>query len=226
MPPRSSAPDSSDSLARAVRREYEGVAGRYDRRWARYVDRSLAVLRPWVEGAALGDVLDVGTGTGALFPRLRAWGASARVCVGLDPSPAMLRRAVARVGDAPSAAMAPVAGAAEALPFADGSFDTVVSTSALHYWTDAGGALREVRRVLRPGGRVLLLDWSRDFWSMRLLDGAMRLAGVRYARMYTLRELRTGLEAAGLSVARERTARAGGMWGMMAVEALASGRGG
>jgi SAM-dependent methyltransferase len=51
-----------------------------------------------------------------------------------------------------------VVGAAEALPLTDDSFDVAASSISMHHWVDLGAGLREVRRVLRPGGRVVLAD--------------------------------------------------------------------
>jgi SAM-dependent methyltransferase len=203
-----------------VRREYERLAEAYDRRWAAYVERSLAIVRPWLEGAALGRVLDLGCGTGALVPRLGRWKAEVSAYVGLDPSAAMLRLARANEGDA-SWPVAFAAGAAEALPFADLRFDTVVSASSLHYWDGAGRGLAEARRVLRRGGRLVLLDWRRDAWTMRAMDIGMRLARVPYERMYSRAEVRALLRGAGFRVAREATGRAGAVWALAAWEALA-----
>lgn len=207
----------------AVRREYERSAGSYDRRWARYVDRSLGLLRPHLAGRAWGDVLDVGCGTGALLPRLAAWNARVSAYAGLDPSPAMLRqaaeaaRAPVEGGPAPRAGFA--AGEAEALPFASASFDVVLSASALHYFADAPRALAEMRRVLRPSGRLLLLDWSRDFASMKALDLWMRATRVPYARMWSQREIRDLLHGAGFRVEAERREKIDWKWGLMLFEA-------
>jgi ubiquinone/menaquinone biosynthesis C-methylase UbiE len=53
-------------------------------------------------------------------------------------------------------------GNAAALPFDDGSFDLVVSTLSLHHWRDRTAALREIRRVLKPGGRAWIWDIRKD----------------------------------------------------------------
>lgn len=208
------------SAANAVRREYAALAERYDRRWATYVERSLALLRPWTEGAALGRVLDVGCGTAALLPRLRAWGADVSAYAGLDVSPEMLLAARAKSADAPPSA-AFVAGDAQSLPFRAASFDTVVSASALHYWDAPDAAFAEIRRVLRPGGRLLLLDWSRDPLVMKVADAGMRLAGVEYVRTYTRDEVAALLDRAGFRVTREARGSAGSFWRVMAFDAVA-----
>jgi ubiquinone/menaquinone biosynthesis C-methylase UbiE len=205
----------------AVRREYAALAERYDRRWATYVERSLTLLRPWVEGAALGRVLDVGCGTAALLPRLRAWSANFSAYAGLDMAPEMLLAARAKSAGAPHSA-AFVVGDAGALPFRAASFDTVVSASSLHYWDEAEAVFAEIRRVLRPGGRLLLLDWSRDSLVMKIADAAMRLGGVEYVRTYACAEVAALLDRAGFRVTREARGSAGSFWRVLAFDAVSS----
>ncbi|WP_460965528.1 class I SAM-dependent methyltransferase [Pedococcus soli] len=95
-------------------------------------------------------VLDAGCGSGPLVHDLRARGA--RVA-GFDSSPAMLSLARQRLG--PDVDLT-VADLSEPLPYADAAFDDVVCSLVLHYLRDWTGPLAELRRVLRPGGRLLL----------------------------------------------------------------------
>ena len=97
-----------------------------------------------------GRVLDVGCGTGQLAARIRRELHGRRV-VGCDFSHGMLRHARARDVRIPW-----VQGDAGQLPFRDATFDAIVSTEAFHWFPDPGRALAEFRRVLRPGGRLLL----------------------------------------------------------------------
>jgi len=219
--PRAPAAVTPPSTSAAVRGEYAALAARYDRRWAKYVERSLTLLRPWMAGASLGRVLDVGCGTAAILPRLERWSAGFESYTGLDLAPEMLRMARAKAGDAPRVGF--VAGSADALPFRAASFDTAVSASAMHYWEAPEAALAEMRRVLRPGGRLLLLDWQRDPLPMRLADVSMRIAGVRYARIHSRADAMEMLEGAGFRIVGERRGSAGGFWRLMAFDAVAEG---
>ncbi len=103
-------------------------------------------------------VIDVGCGPGSLCAEMAAAGASV---VGVDPSPAMLGLAEQR-----GSAVELFRGDALSLPVEDADFDAAVSTQVYEYVADIDGALAEVRRVLRPGGRLLILDtdWDSIVW--------------------------------------------------------------
>jgi ubiquinone/menaquinone biosynthesis C-methylase UbiE len=105
-----------------------------------------------------GRVLEIGCGPGHLAIRMAAEHGLA--VTGLDLDPAMIERAQANAADAPSTNPEPdfVVGDAAALPFADASFDAVVSTLSMHHWEDSAAALAEIARVLRPGGQALIWD--------------------------------------------------------------------
>jgi ubiquinone/menaquinone biosynthesis C-methylase UbiE len=111
-----------------------------------------------VSGLSRGAVLDVGAGPGTLALEIARRQPSLEV-VGVDISPEML--AIARANAQREGLDGRVrfeTGDAARLPFADRSFDLVVSTLSLHHWPDLAASLRELHRVLRPGGRAWLYD--------------------------------------------------------------------
>jgi arsenite methyltransferase len=113
--------------------------------------------------------LDIGSGPGLMVCDLAAAVGREGSVVGVDPSESMLALSARRE---PAADAAPVAfrtGDAGALPFADESFDAAVSTQVYEYVEDMPSALAEARRVLRPGGRLLVLDtdWDSVVWHSR-----------------------------------------------------------
>ena len=95
-------------------------------------------------------ILDAGCGSGPLSAAMRAKGA---VVTGFDASAAMVDLARQRLGED---ADVHVADLAAPLPFADAEFDDVVASLVLHYLEDWAGPLAELRRVLKPGGRLIL----------------------------------------------------------------------
>ncbi|WP_181782585.1 methyltransferase domain-containing protein [Pseudonocardia pini] len=123
---------------------------------------TLALLAP----AAGERILDVGSGPGFLLAQLaEAVGPGGRV-QGLDPSAAMNSVASARCLALDTVTI--TEGGAESLPFPAEAFDAVVSTQVYEYVPDIPGAFAEVFRVLRPGGRVLVLDtdWDSVVWAV------------------------------------------------------------
>jgi len=148
-------------------------------------------------GPVAGAVLDLGCGTGQLAARIHRESPGARV-VGCDFSHGMLARARAR-----DRGMRWVQGDAGRLPFRDGSFDAVVSTEAFHWFPDKPRALAEIRRVLRPGGRLLLaLVNPRLAVTGRVMQVASRLVGEPFY-WPTSAEMRRTLAAAGFHVERQ-----------------------
>lgn len=128
---------------------------------------------------ASGTVLEIGIGSGLNIP---FYPATIRALHGVDPSPELLRMAGRRAAHAPFPVEL-VELAAEKLTAADGTYDTVVTTWTLCSIPDPGAALAEMRRVLKPDGRLLFIEhgWSPDpgvrAWQDRLDRLWSRLAG-------------------------------------------------
>jgi ubiquinone/menaquinone biosynthesis C-methylase UbiE len=135
-------------------------AALYDRMTARAERAGLADLRGSVLAAAAGRTLELGAGTGANAPR---YPAAVTELVLTEPDPHMARRLREKlVASPPGVGYEVVETGAEALPFDDDSFDTVASTLVLCTVPDPAKVAREIARVLRPGGSLLLLEHVRD----------------------------------------------------------------
>lgn len=158
------------------RRAWDKQARRYDHQigwWERHVFGQQN--RPWVANRAQGDVLDVAVGTGLNLPYCDP----ELNVTGIDLSPAMLDIARERAADL-GRDVELREGDAHHLPFDDASFDTVVCTFSLCNIPDPRQALIEMRRVLRPGGRLVLVDHIRS--TNRVIYGlqkAIELVSVR-----------------------------------------------
>lgn len=145
-------------------RGIEQRPGIYDASMSFLEHTGLGRWREWLAGGtAPGRVLDLGCGTGRNLPLFRA-GVGA---VGVDPCRETLGKAARRAPGVPL-----VCARAEALPFRDGAFDTVVSGLVFCSVEDVPRGLAEVRRVLRPGGRLRMLEHVRavSAWKAWLQD--------------------------------------------------------
>ena len=130
----------------------------YDRQIARTEKAGLRAMRERLLAEASGDVLEIGGGTGANLP---CYGPAVTSLTITEPQPPMLRRLETRVRDRRPGATV-LRAPAEDLPFEDDSFDVAVSTLVLCGVDDQPRALRELRRVLRPGGRLLFVEHLRS----------------------------------------------------------------
>ncbi|MCA1717884.1 MAG: class I SAM-dependent methyltransferase [Actinobacteria bacterium] len=179
-----------------VRRHYDRSAGSYDRiiSWA---EKALfGGGREWVCSRARGEALEIAVGTGRNLPfypegvRLTA----------IELSPKMLDAAYRRARELGREADLRV-GDAQNLPFPDASFDTVIATLALCTIPDDRRAVAEAARVLRPGGRLLLLEHVRSpILSMRLLQRVLDPLAILIDHDHLLREPLRHVEDAGLVV--------------------------
>lgn len=142
---------------RRVRRVQDKGAPSYDRRISFFERVLFDDGREWVCGRASGEVLEIAVGTGR---NLSLYGDDVRL-TGIELSPEMLAIALRRRQAAGREADLQL-GDAQALDFATSSFDSVVCTLALCTIPDDRLAIREVHRVLRPGGRFLLLEHVRS----------------------------------------------------------------
>ena len=144
-------------------RGVEQIPWLYDGLCAVMERTGLAPFRRWIAAGARGRTLDVGCGTGR---GLRFYGSGAWV-VGIDPAGASLARAARRI---PGSRL--VQASAEALPFRDGVFDTVVSSFVFCSVPDPARGLAEVKRVLRPDGQLRMLEHvrSRRRWKAAFQD--------------------------------------------------------
>jgi ubiquinone biosynthesis O-methyltransferase len=147
-------------------------------------------------------VVDVGCGDGALACVMASRGADV---TGIDPDPAML--AAARSHAAAAGVRAEfLEGRVEQLPFPDASVEVIVSVTVLCFVPDAAGAVREMARVLRPGGRLVLGELGRwSLWAaIRRVRGWLGATTWRAARFRSAAELRALAEQAGLRVTMSR----------------------
>lgn len=173
-------------LDHAFARFYDNLAGPMER-------RGLADRRAQLLGALEGEVLEIGAGTGA---NLAAYPDGVTLTV-TEPSAPMAVRLREHVGrDRPDTRV--VEAPAEKLPFADGSFDAAVSTLVLCTVHDPLAAIAELRRVLRPGGRLVVIEHvvakGRGRYAQRVWEPAQKVLA---RNCHVTRDTRQYLETSG-----------------------------
>jgi ubiquinone/menaquinone biosynthesis C-methylase UbiE len=152
---------------------------------------------------AQGRVLEIGVGSGLNFP---FYASATTQAIGLDPSPQLLSMAE-RARSGARCRVELLAGSAEAIPLEDRSVDTVVTTWTLCSIPDVSRALADIRRVLRPAGRLLFVEHGRSpdanvrWWQDRLTPFWKRIAGGCHLN----RPVRQLIEDSGFRIERLRT---------------------
>jgi ubiquinone/menaquinone biosynthesis C-methylase UbiE len=165
--------------------------------------KHLAAYRNRVVSAAEGRVLEIGIGSGLNLP---FYSANARQVIGLDPSPKLLAMA-RRASRLDSRSVEFIEGSAEKVPLEDASIDTVVTTWTLCSIAAVLDALHEMRRVLRPTGRLLFVEHGKApdpnvrWWQDRLTPLWRRIGGGCYLN----RAIRALIEEAGFQFDRLET---------------------
>jgi ubiquinone/menaquinone biosynthesis C-methylase UbiE/predicted ester cyclase len=188
-----------------VRRIFDKQAPKYDKSMSRFEKLLFAGNREWVCERAEGEVLELAAGTARNLP---FYSASVSV-TGIELSPEMAelgrlraeevgREIDMRVGDATD------------VPFADESFDTVVCTYGLCTIPDDAAAIREAKRVLRPGGRILLAEHVRSPNRLvRTIQRALEPFAHRFGGDHLLREPLDHLAQEGFQVEKVSRSKAG-----------------
>ena len=197
-----------------VRRAWEKTASSYDRQIAVFERIQFAGGREWLGARVRGRVLEVAIGTGLNLPH---YPADATV-TGVELSPAMLAIARQRAADL-GRDVDLHEGDAERLPFDDATFDTVVCALSLCTIPQPATAIAEMKRILVPGGRLLLLDhigstWPPVYAAQWLLERiTIRAAGEHFTR----RQLPL-VKAAGFEIVEVERLKAGSIERVHAVK--------
>ena len=178
----------------ALREEYSDMASWYDQFWRPYTEVTLE--RPLNEALEEIDrigrlrLVDVGCGTGAFLRRLLDVVVLRRTSchsvgalpadlnlVGIEPSEEMLQQARKKFGQEEEQVNVVLKRSpAEHIPLGDDSVNIVVSTNAFHFFRDKDRSLREMKRVLRQDGTIIITDWCNDYWIVKLYHLLERLS--------------------------------------------------
>ena len=193
-----------DPTAKAIR-VWEEMAPRYDRDIQFWEKVQFGGGREWIGARAKGRVLEVAVGTGRNFD---VYSRGVEI-TGVDLSPNMLDIARRHATDLDLEVDLRVA-AAEALPFEDDSFDTAVCTLSLCTIPDPAASIAEMKRVLRPGGQLLLLDHiGSSWWPIWAAQRLIEQLTIRAAGEHMTRRQLPLVEAAGFDIVESQRLKAG-----------------
>ncbi len=182
-------------MTRDVER-FDQWSSTYDRSWmqSRFFDKVhqqvLQVVAATTEHKQPVTILDIGCGTGKLLQSAQALWPQASL-IGIDAAEGMIEVAQRRLPDGTF-----YNGAAEHLPLPDASVDVAISTISFHHWQDQKQGVREVARVLQPGGYFFLADMALPAWLALVVRGT---------RFHSRAELRTYFKRAGLQVLKQQS---------------------
>jgi len=179
-----------------IRRIYEKEAPKFDRSMGRWDRVLFAGTREWVCSQASGEVLEIAIGTARNLP---FYPADVRL-TGVELSPPMLEIARKRAEEH-GREVELLLGDAEALEFADETFDTVVCTYSLCTIPDDRAAVREAKRVMRPGGKFVLAEHVRSpLGIVKMFEQLIEPIAVRFGGDHLTREPLDLLRAEGFTV--------------------------
>lgn len=195
-----------EAVAKA-RRQYDAYAADYDRETGWYERIMLGDGRAWVGRQVRGDVLEVAVGTGRNLPHYPP----DTTLVGVDLSAGMLALAHRRIREL-SIRVELVQGDAQALPFGDDAFDTVVCTLGLSSIPDDQATVAEMHRVLRRDGQLVLLGHvASPHRTVRTLQHALEVVAANHQRPADsqTRDVLALLQEARFSIVNRHRSRAG-----------------
>ena len=176
---------------------------KWDRRSGTYDSKTFDFMR-WLQRKAISYVdlkaginfLDVGCGTGWAVRYVASMTEGVGQFYGIDLSPKMIERAQAAYADAKNIKF--LVANAERLPFDGDMFDTIICTNSFHHYPNPSAALSEMSRVIKPHGRLFILDLTSDGPLTWLLDKLLRRREPGHVKFYGTKEYKDLFVRSGL----------------------------
>lgn len=140
---------------------YDTFSTKYDRRYSAYLEHTHKRLLDAMDLSAGERILDISCGTGFLAEELLSRYPDIQLTLN-DPSKGMLKKAKERFKNRSSVQF--TNHTAEGIRFDEESFDRVICLNSFHYYADQPLVIENISRVLKPGGRFIILDWNREGW--------------------------------------------------------------
>ncbi|ACB51501.1 hypothetical protein cce_2151 [Crocosphaera subtropica ATCC 51142] len=195
-----------------IRSQYNKLANIYDKRWHHYHSNSLSFLKNWVNISAQSTVFDVACGTG-IFAEMLLQDQPNLQIIGVDISSEMLKIAKEKCQNYSNVEFHQFS--VTSLPFENNNFDYVICANAFHYFDDPITALKEMKRLVKPDGQIIILDWCRDYLTMKICDLILTLFDASHKNCYTQTELSQFLASTELQIIDNTKFSFSWVWGLM-----------
>lgn len=195
-----------------IRSQYNKLAKNYDKRWQNYHHKSLYFLKNWVNISSTSTILEVACGTGIFAEMLLQENPNLEI-IGVDISSEMLNIAKQKCQGYERVEF--YQSSVTALPFESHKFDYIICANAFHYFDDPIIALMEMKRLVKPNGQIIILDWCRDYLTMKICDLILKLFDPSHKNCYTQAELSQFLASTELTIIDNTKFSFSWVWGLM-----------
>lgn len=201
---------------KAVRRKYNFLARIYDIIYWGYVKKTNNMAIQTLSPIGQERLLNIGCGTGELEKRLLPQYPQLQ-CVGIDISQDMLKRAREKLAGFPHCEF--IEGDFLHVDLPENSFDVVFSISNLHYFANPAAIFSKAHRLLKKGGKFVLIDWNRNSLKGQIYHAYMSRFDPAFAKVYTVNEVAQLLEQNSFVIEKITRFRVGLLWSMMRIVA-------
>ena len=195
-----------------IRKVYGRAAKNYDKFWDFYIVPSYSKTLARVDLQKGSKILDLGCGTGALLKILEDRFPSSEL-TGIDLTEEMLAVAKQKLSDNVELLL----GSASNLPFDSESFDWVIMSNVIGHLADKKTALKEIHRVLKNPGKIVITDWTRDFQTMNLVHFYTKLINYSQYRSLKTVELENLLDECGFNHLYTERYKINWFWGLYTI---------
>jgi ubiquinone/menaquinone biosynthesis C-methylase UbiE len=196
---------------------YDKIAKKYEKKWSTYLERTHNETLRLLNLKKNIFILDAGCGTGGVIKKINQKEKTANI-VGIDSSQEMLARANINLKNLKNITLKKAD--IQHIPHKDDTFDVVINISNIHYIQDPSKVFKELHRVLKPKGEIIILDWSRDNLLFKFMDLYWKLFLHPYIKCYTLKEMTDMLVKTGFTIQITNTLEINWFWKVFSIKAI------
>ena len=196
--------------------EYSHLADQYDLSCQRFLSTSRAVALEVLNPQSGERILDAGCGTGSAMMAIAKSVGENGEAVGIDLSEDMLGVARKKLSGHSKAIM--MKGNLDSISYPDNYFDAIMNFAVMHYFHDISLVLTEFYRLLKPGGRLVLVGFCTDYFFFALIEKIWRIFTPSHIRAYSLDELSRKAKETGFEIVEGKRFKIGWFWRSMVLK--------